>query len=117
MEWITDEGAQYVTNTSIEYLNAARNLKFEAKTYSKEENSIVERLNNRSQSSFMENYRFDTRVIDSWIDYIPIMEKLFNSSLNASTGVSLNLIIMGKIRTFGSKENYFLTSYRFPQLL
>ena len=37
-------------------------------------------------------------MIDNWVDCIPIIESLFNSSAKAPTGVAPNLIIMGRIK-------------------
>ena len=97
MELITDQGTQFVNDTLTEYLNVAGVLKIETIPYSKEENSIVER-ENKEVNRHLRNVIFDTRVIENWIDCIPIIESLFNSTVKAPIGVSPNLIIMGKIK-------------------
>jgi len=97
MELVTDQGTQFVNETLTEYLNVAGILKIETIPYSKEENSIVERAN-KEVNRHLRNVIFDTRVIDNWIDCIPIIESLFNSTVKAPTGVFPNLITMGKIK-------------------
>ena len=97
LELVTDQGTQFVNETLTEYLNVAGLLKIETIPYSKEENSIVERAN-KEVNRHLRNVIFDTRVIDNWIDYITIIESLFNSTVKAPKGVSPNLIIIGKVK-------------------
>ena len=97
MELVTDQGTQFVNDTFKEYLSIAGIEKLETIPYSKEENSIVERAN-KEVNRHIRNVIFDTRVIDNWVDCIPIIESLFNSSAKAPTGVAPNLIIMGRIK-------------------
>ena len=71
------------------------------------ENRIVERAN-KEVNRHVRNVIFDTRVIDNWIDCISRIENLLNSTVKAPTGVSPNLIIMGK---FKLPEEEILTDF------
>jgi hypothetical protein len=62
--------------------------------YSKEENGLVERAN-KEINRYLRNIMFDRNIYNEWSDYIPLIEKLFNSSTKETTGLSPNQIIFG----------------------
>jgi hypothetical protein len=64
--------------------------------YSKEENGIVERAN-KEVNRHLRNIIFDSHITSDWSDYLPLIEKLFNSSIKSPLGVSPNHIIFGNI--------------------
>jgi len=68
------------------------------KQYHTLKRKIVLSKANKEVNRHIRNVTFDTRVIDTWVDSIPIIEILLNSSAKAPTGVAHNLIIMGRIK-------------------
>ena len=74
-----------MNETSTDYLNMASALKIKTIPYSKEEKGIVE-SENKEVYRHLRNIIFDTRVIENWIDCIPIIESLFNSTVEAPIG-------------------------------
>ena len=57
------------------------------KAYSKEQNAIVERQN-KEVRRHLRNIIFDRRVAAKWSKYLPIIQRIINSSVNKSTGLS-----------------------------
>ena len=55
--------------------------------YSKEQNAIVERQN-KEVLRHLRNIIFDKRIIADWSKYLPIVQRIINTSVNSSTGVS-----------------------------
>ena len=93
----SDKGSQFV-NSLFEELT--RILKFDHEIgtgYSKEENSIVE----RSIGEVMRHLQaliFEKRVQENWsFDYLPLVQRIFNSEINSSTGVSPAEILFGNL--------------------
>jgi transposase InsO family protein len=64
--------------------------------YSKEENGIVERAN-KEVNRHLRNIIFDKNISYEWSDYLPLIERLFNSTIKEPIGVSPNSIIYGNI--------------------
>ena len=92
----TDNGSQFMNEmfqslTRIYGINHIRTI-----PYSKEENGIVERAN-KEVNRHLRNIIFDSNITNDWSDYLPLIEKLFNSSIKTPLGVSPNTIIFGNI--------------------
>ena len=55
--------------------------------YSKEQNAIVERQN-KEVMRHLRNIVFDKRVITNWSKYLPIVQRIINTSVNSATGIT-----------------------------
>ena len=55
--------------------------------YSKEQNAIVERQN-KEVMRHLRNIVFDKRVVTSWSKYLPIVQRIINTSINSATGIT-----------------------------
>jgi hypothetical protein len=62
--------------------------------YSKEENGIVERAN-QEVMRHLRNIVFDKNILDKWSVYLPLVQRICNSSVHWSTGVTPASIIFG----------------------
>ena len=55
--------------------------------YSKEQNAIVERQN-KEVLRHLRNIIFNKRIMSKWSRYLPIVQRIMNTSVNTSTGVA-----------------------------
>jgi hypothetical protein len=62
--------------------------------YSKEENGMVERAN-KEILRHLRNIIFDKDVLTQWSTYLPLVKRIFNSSVNSITGVAPSKVIFG----------------------
>lgn len=83
--------------------------------YSKEQNAIVERQN-KEVMRHLRNIVFDKRVLSNWSKYLPIVQRIINTSINSATGTSPAQIVFpsGLVldRTLVSETNpIYMSSY------
>ena len=57
------------------------------KAYSKEQNALVERVN-KEILRHLRNIIFDRRISAEWSKYLPIVQRIVNTSTNSSTGLT-----------------------------
>jgi transposase InsO family protein len=84
---LSDNGTQFANETVSELLKL---LNIEQKftiAYSKQENAIVERAN-KEVLRHLRGFIFDNQIIDSWSTYLPLVQRILNSKVHTSTGVS-----------------------------
>jgi hypothetical protein len=62
--------------------------------YSKEENGLVERAN-KEVNRYLRDLIYDLRVDATWSDYLPMIQRILNSTVNKSTGLTPAEIIFG----------------------
>ena len=55
--------------------------------YSKEQNAVVERQN-KEVMRHLRNIVFDKRVVNNWSKFLPIVQRIINTSVNSSTGIT-----------------------------
>lgn len=93
-EILSDGGSQYV-NEIIEQVLLLIGSKHDITlAYSKEENSIVERCN-KEVLRHLKNIIFEKRVISNWSIYLPLVQRILNSAIHSSLGVSPAQILFG----------------------
>jgi len=83
----TDNGSAFkseLTKALVERLGAGHHL---TTAYSKEQNAIVERQN-KEVLRHLRNIIHDKRVITKWSKYVPLVQRIINTSVNSSTGVT-----------------------------
>ena len=83
--------------------------------YSKEQNAIVERQN-KEVLRHLRNIIFNKRVLHKWSRYLPIVQRIMNTTVNTSTGVAPTDIVFPNGRQLDhrlvSDENpIFLSDY------
>ena len=83
----TDSGKSFanaIVDGLIERLGADHHL---TTAYSKEENALVERQN-KEVLRHLRNIIFDKRIANKWSKYLPIVQRIINTSVNSATGVA-----------------------------
>ena len=83
----TDSGSNFksdIVRGLIERLGAQHRI---TTAYSKEQNAIVERQN-KEVLRHLRNIIQDKRMINKWSKYLPVVQRIINSSINTSTGLS-----------------------------
>ena len=90
---ITDNGSQFVATSVITKLYEALHIAhIRTVAYSKEENSIVERAN----KEILEHLRalvYDNRTVNTWTKYLPIVQRIMNSTVHSAIGVSPSTLL------------------------
>ena len=109
-ELLSDGGSQYV-NEIIEQVLLLIGSKHDITlAYSKEENSIVERCN-KEVLRHLKNIIFEKRVISNWSIYLPLVQRILNSAIHSSLGVSPAQILFGN--AIDLDRNLFPTAKEF----
>lgn len=89
-----DRGAAFVSRLVKEVTDMMGVELAHTMAYSKEENSIVERSNKETERH-IRNIIFDKDVLKKWSTYMPLVQRIMNSSIHRSTGVTPAEIIFG----------------------
>ena len=91
-EILTDGGSQF-HNETIKELIAVLNAKLLVTiAYSKEENAIVER-SNKEVMRHLRAFIFDQKIINDWVKYLPLVQRIINNKRHESTQVTPASII------------------------
>ena len=109
-EILTDNGTQFA-NSIFEELPTIIDFSHQKiQAYSHEENSIVERAN-KEIMRHLRDIIFDTRIYADWYKYLPFVQRIKNSEIHSSTGVSpANLMFGPNI----DLNRGILTEYKVP---
>ena len=91
---VSDGGSQYVNEIISDFLDLAGTEHHITLAYSKQENGIVER-SNKEILRHLRAIIFERSVIATWYKYTPLVQRIFNSTVSDSTGVSPAQIIYG----------------------
>ena len=89
-----DNGTSFINTTIKELIKLVGSQSKIATAYSKEENPIVERAN-KEVMRHLRNIIFDENVITTWSKYIPLVRRIINSSVHASTGFTPASLMFG----------------------
>ncbi len=93
-EILTDNGTQYTADIISQLCDLIRVEHLTILPYSHEENAVVERAN-REVNRHLRAIVFDKKVKKEWSLYLPLVQRIMNSSVSASTGVTPASIIFG----------------------
>jgi transposase InsO family protein len=93
-EIVSDRGSQYVNEIVDELCKLVGIKQLITVAYSKEENAIVERANKEVQRH-LKAILFNRNIINDWSDMLPLVQRIINSKVHESTGVSPAQIIYG----------------------
>jgi transposase InsO family protein len=91
---LSDNGSQFVNEIITEFLKYAQVEHLRTMAYSKEENGLVERAN-KEVNRYLRDLIYDLRVDATWSDYLPMIQRILNSTVNKSTGLTPAEIIFG----------------------
>jgi hypothetical protein len=86
-EIITDGGHEYANKLMTELTTLMGAQHIITTPYSKEENAIVERVN-KEIIKFLQQITYDRVVQDKWVTYLPLVQRIINTSVNESIGVA-----------------------------
>ena len=89
----TDNGTQYYNHLLEEFTKLLLIDHQFPQAYSKEENAIVERAN-KEVMRYLRAIIFNTKVTDSWTDYLPLVQRIMNAQIHSSIGVSQHKFYM-----------------------
>ena len=94
-EILTDGGSQFSNETIKELVTLLNSKLLITIAYSKEENAIVER-SNKEIMRHLRAFIFDQKIINDWVKYLPLVQRIINNKIHLSTGVSpANIITPG----------------------
>ena len=91
-EILTDNGTQYTADIISQLCDLIRVEHLTILPYSHEENAIVERAN-KEVNRHLRAIVFDKKVKKEWSIFLPLVQRIMNSSVSASTGVTPASII------------------------
>ena len=91
-EILTDNGTQYTAEIITQLCDLIRVEHLTILPYSHEENAVVERAN-REVNRHLRAIVFDKKVKNEWSLFLPLVQRIMNSSVSASTGVTPASII------------------------
>ena len=90
----SDRGKAFISEVVKELTTYAGMEHIQNVPYSKEENAIVER-SNKEIMRHLRNIIFDYRVAKKWSTYLPLVQRVINSTKHISTGVTPAEIVFG----------------------
>ena len=91
---ITDNGSQFVADSITKLYEAVNVEHVRTIAYSKEENSIVER-SNKEILRHLRALVYDTKTINNWRAYLPIVQRIMNATVHSATGISPAELLYG----------------------
>jgi hypothetical protein len=91
---LSDNGSQYVNDVIEELIKLIDTEHIQTLAYSKEENAIVERAN-KEVLRHLRAIIFDQNIIHRWSSSLPFIQRIINSSIDSSIGVSPASILFG----------------------
>jgi len=83
----TDKGKSFANDIVKELTESLGVSHHFTPAYSKEQNAIVERQN-KEVMRHLRNIVFDKRVVSNWSKYLPIVQRIINTSVNSATGIT-----------------------------
>ena len=93
-EILSDNGAQYTADIITQLCELIQVEHLTILPYSHEENAIVERAN-REVNRHLRAIVFDKKVKKEWSLFLPLVQRIMNATVSASTGVTPASIIFG----------------------
>ena len=107
---LTDNGTQFANNIFDELPKILEFSHQKIQAYSHEENSIVERAN-KEIMRHLRDIIFDTRIHADWYKYLPYVQRIKNSEIHSSIGVSPANLVFGPNSDL---NRGILTEYKVP---
>jgi transposase InsO family protein len=89
-----DKGTQFVNGMVTELCKKLQVDTITSTPYSKEENGIVERAN-KEVLRHLRAFIVDEKILESWSSYLPMIQRIMNSTVHSALGVSPAEIVFG----------------------
>ena len=93
-EIVSDNGSQFVNELIKAFLDNSGIQHSLIHAYSKEENGLVER-SNKEVNRHITSMAYDSLIRASWRDYLPYVQRIMNTQVHNSIGVSPSQLIFG----------------------
>lgn len=94
LQILSDGGSQFLNDT-VQALSKLLGVSYiKATPYSKEENGIVERAN-KEVLRHLRAFIADEKVLEAWATYLPLIQRIMNSTKHSSLGVAPADIMFG----------------------
>ena len=84
---VSDRGTQFVNDMVKEYNKLCGTNHLKTMAYSKEENAIVER-SNKEVMRHLRAFIYHKRLKQHWYKYLPFVQRIINTTIHSTTGVS-----------------------------
>jgi len=95
----SDQGTQYVNELISELTNLmGLDHLLSISPYSKEENGLVERAN-KEVLRHLRAIVFDKRIVSTWADNLPLVQRIMNTSIHEGIGTTPYHILFGNLNT------------------
>ena len=94
LEILTDNGSQLKNAQVAEFVSLLKTEHLFTVAYSKEENGLVERAN-KEVFRYIRSMAYEKNARDCWSDYLPFAQRICNSEVVSSLGVSPAQIMFG----------------------
>jgi hypothetical protein len=94
MKITSDKGSQFMNHLIEEFMSLMGTTHEPTMAYSKEENAIVERMN-KEVMRHLRHFIYAKDIISKWNKYIPLVQRIINSNVNVSIGVSPAQLLFG----------------------
>jgi len=91
---VSDNGSQYVNNLIKEFTKLIGTEHVNTMAYSKEENAMIER-SNKETMRHLRNLIFEYKDTTKWNRYSKMVQRIFNSTIHESIGVSPAQLLFG----------------------
>jgi transposase InsO family protein len=94
LQILSDGGTQFLNDTVQELCKLLQVNTIVATPYSKQENGIVERAN-KEVLRHLRAFLADSKILESWSSYLPLIQRIMNSTPHRATGVPPAAILFG----------------------
>jgi hypothetical protein len=91
---LSDMGPQFVNELISQLAKTIGTEHVKTLSYSKEENALVERANKEVQRH-LRTFVYHVNVLEAWVDSLPLVQRIMNSTVHSSTGVSPAQLLFG----------------------
>ena len=91
---VSDNGSQYINNLIKEFTKLIGTEHVNTMAYSKEENAMIER-SNKETMRHLRNLIFEYKDTTKWNRYSKMVQRIFNSTIHESIGVSPAQLLFG----------------------
>lgn len=94
LQILSDGGTQFLNDTVQELCKLLQVTTIVATPYSKQENGIVERAN-KEVLRHLRAFLADSKILEAWPSYLPLIQRIMNSTPHKATGVPPAAILFG----------------------
>jgi hypothetical protein len=93
-EILTDNGKQFIADILLELYDCINTQHLRITPYSHQENTFVERQN-RELMKHLRAIMFDRKMITTWSQALPLIQRVMNASVNKTTGFTPAQLFLG----------------------